>query len=134
MRNSNSPPPKYGAEGPPGGPEAWAQQRAQAQGGKPSGMQRMLGAVAGMNPQMLQQIQAQRAQQQAMSQPQPWSQVGRTQWGSQGAPQGGQVPQGAPPPQMPQQGMAGLGQAAGRGMQMLRAGALRRGAGRMQEQ
>lgn len=167
MRNSQQQPPKYGAEGPPGGVEAWNQQRfAQTQGkDMPKMFQRLGGAIAGMNPEW---AQNRAAAMQARSQPQPWSQVPRMQWPGQGgaapSPQG-QPPQaqmpGTPPqmpqssvgwagmqlpqqsqasqaagqPQLPQQtGMAGLGQAAGRGMQMLRANALRRGGGRMQEQ
>ena len=103
MQNSQQPP-KYGAEGPPGGVEAWNAQRnaqqAQSQGKRGNLVQRMGGAIAGMNPQMTQQ----RA---AMSQPQPWGNVGRMQWGQpQGGPPQGMPPQaqGMPqggPPQMP---------------------------------
>jgi hypothetical protein len=169
MRNSNQQPPKYGAEGPPGGAEAWNRQRFGG-GQQQSGMARMLSTLASANPQMRAAMEAKRAQQQSMSQPRPWDQVQRAVWPGQGQPQPpqgmapspqGQPPQaqmpGAPPmsgempqqsqasqaagqPQLPQQtGMAGLGQAAGRGMQMMRAAALRRGGGRgmpgnMQEQ
>jgi len=105
MQNSNSPP-KYGAEGPPGGVDAWNAQRnaaaAQSQGKRGNLIQRMGGAIANM-PQV---AQARQAQQQAMSQPRPWGDVGRMQWGQQqgGAPQMPPQAQGAPPPmqgQMP---------------------------------
>lgn len=91
MQNRSSPP-KYGAEGPPGGPDAWARQRAQ---GNQSNMQRMLGAVASMNPQMRAAMEAKRAQQQSMSQPRPWDQVQRAVWPGQG--QGQPQPPGPPP-------------------------------------
>lgn len=146
MRNSNSTPPRYGAEGPPGGPEAWARQRAQG-GGKSSIFMRAAQGLANL-PQF-QQNRAQRP-----TQP-DWSQGGAVQWpGQGGGPPQGMPPQaqGAPPTQPqgtpsmqsqptqaqarpPQQyGMAGLGQAAGKGVQMMQAAALRRRGGMQQEQ
>lgn len=91
MQNRSSPP-RYGAEGPPGGAEAWNQQRfQQAQGGKKNLFSNVGSMIAGMNPQALQQLQERRQQ---MSQPRPWDQVPRAQWPGQGQPPG---PPPAPP-------------------------------------
>lgn len=100
--NSKSPP-SYGA----GEPQS-----------EPSKMQRMMGAVAAMNPQMAQQMQ-QRA---AMQPPPPGGPPGEPPGGMQGM-------QRPPMPGGPPQGMAGLGAAAARMMpktQERMAGALRR--------
>jgi hypothetical protein len=159
MRNSNQPPPKYGAEGPPGGVEAWNRQRFQPQPQQPQQ------GMAGLGQMVRGMVERQRGPQQGPPQGgmQPWGQVARAQWPGQGQgmPQGG-PPQGTPPqmpgggqpqmplqsqaqqmqprqggPQMPQTGMAGLGAGAAKLGQMMQARALRgggRGGGQMQEQ
>lgn len=162
MRNSNVTPPKYGAEGPPGGVEAWNRQRF----APPQQQQGM----AGLGQMVRGMVERQRGPQAGPPQGgmQPWGQVARAQWPGQDQGQhmnpmgpgpnhpqgmgGGQMPGGAPPqmpsqsqatqaagqPQLPQQtGMAGLGQLGRKAFdQMAQARALRGGgaAGRMQEQ
>jgi hypothetical protein len=141
MRNSQ-PPPRYGAEGPPGGAEAWNRQRSpqpQQQGGAALGqMVRAMVDKTGVRHGMGMQ-----------QQPRPtapdWSQGQRMQWGQQPAPgpsappangmammPGPSAPPAQPPQQPPAQGAAGLGQAA-RGMyDRARVNALR-GRGQVQQ-
>lgn len=123
MSMNSQQPPRYGAEGPPGGPEAWNRQRFGQE--QPQGKKGFSGAIQ----QMLQQRfgqggPSQGGQPQTMPGQGPvnWSGQGRAQWGqpqgqtpmpgSLGAQMGG----GQPPPQMPggapqgaptQQGMRG---------------------------
>lgn len=172
MRNSNSPPPRYGAEGPPGGAEAWNRERfqqAQPKGGSGMFAPLLRRAAEGIGQHFGQQMQRPTAP--------DWSKAPRMQWGQQpqqplqmspgapppgasptqnapmpGGPQGmapaqsqaqssmmpggPQMPpqgaqQGQPQMQQPQQGMAGLGQAARGLYDRARVNALR---GRTQEQ
>lgn len=114
MRNSQQPP-KYGAEGPPGGVNAWASQRMGQNQSQPQGMSGFGQMVRGM-------VDRSRVQQGG----QPPMPGGPPPGGPPGGPpQDMQPPQGMQQgmpqrPQMPQQqtGMAGLGQ-------MMRAGANR---------
>jgi hypothetical protein len=123
--NSKSPP-RYGAEGPPGGAEAWGRQRNQPQGMSAIGQfARMATNRAGLT-----QPQSQ--------QPRPttpdWSQSSPVQWGQRPAPGPSAPPANgmammpgpsAPPPRPPAQppaqgaGMSGLG-ALARAMAMQR--------------
>ena len=103
MQNTNSPP-KYGAEGPPGGAEEWNRQRYARTQPKVQKMFQQIGEAIRNGP-MGQRMQE---RQQSMTQPKPWDQVGRVQWGQQGAPQGG-------PPPMPPPG-AGAGPQPGMGI------------------